>query len=401
MVMLSGKALKEAYRGSKLEDMSEKDMRLLAQFIVSRVGGRGESTVHRLAPDITERHIERAMPDLPQCLEEERILSQTYFSVDPFRREELGITSFDYRLGGLIGVCDTVLGKVSEADILKMEHYRIDEGQPFQFKYDLNGNRIYYFVSRERVGHSRDLEVEVHAKSTTGRVGCHVRGVGRTKEGRLITLLQPLAFNLNAEGGRTSFSQGVVRYAGTKYATVEEIKKRGLVSFGKEDLGRFVTSLGAVIRFDTKLAYAAKRTDEPIDMSASGTLDWRNFWERIEGNHQLVLDGRRLYLLGSEGVIVLNGACGIISKEKDTFNGLGGFGCLAGVIQPGFIGEITMEPFFQNKTKIKKGDVAGHVLVDMVEGKVPEEAGEEMRTKYGGDYQHQKAPRLPKMFRED
>jgi len=65
-----------------------------------------------------------------------------------------------------------------------------------------------------------------------------------------------------------------------------------------------------------------------------------------------------------------------------------------GVIQDGFVGEITMEPFFQNRTEIRTGDVAGQILIDPVEGG-------ERKEDYGGDYQGQRALRLPKMFGKD
>lgn len=184
-----------------------------------------------------------------------------------------------------------------------------------------------------------------------------------------------------------------MRYLGSEYAKREEIVKRGLVSFEGIELKDSLDPLGVVIRFDTSMAYVARRTNDSIDMSAVG-LDWRNWWKEIEGNSEMVLDEKKLYLLGSQGAIGLNAACGIISKEMRVFNGVGGFGCLAGIIQPGFFGEITMESYFNSKTQIRTGDVAGCVLVDPVVGKVPEsDVGN-----YDGGYQGQCAPRLPKMF---
>ena len=123
-------------------------------------------------------------------------------------------------------------------------------------------------------------------------------------------------------------------------------------------------------------------------------LDWTKWYDLIKGNSEIVLNRNTLYLLGSLGVISLKGACGIISKEQRTYTGLGGFGCLAGVIQDGFRGQITMEPFFNNKTRISRGDLAGSILIDRIErGPSETEKG------YDGTYQNQQAPRLPKMFR--
>ena len=361
-------------------------MRELVDYVLSAQPQTRSSA--SLAPDL-ESH---ALPDL---VRDPRILApETYFSLTPFREENIGTASFDFRLGGLVARGDTVLSEVTENDLLKMDYQRLEPGEPFKFIYDSDGRNVYYFTSLEAASLSQNLSIDVHAKSTTGRVGCHTRGVGVTSDRNLITLLQPLAFDLIARSGETSFAQGVVRYRDSPYATPEEITDRNLVSFGEYGPEEFLSPLGAVIRFDTSRAYAAKRVDEPIDMSAVGVLDWRNWWEEIKGNSSLVLDAKRLYLLGSKGIMTLNGACGVISKEQNAFNGLGGFGCLAGVVQPGFRGQITMEPFFPNKTQIQDGDVAGYVLIDPVEGELS-------RGSYEGDYQGQTAPRLPKMFRQD
>ena len=161
-----------------------------------------------------------------------------------------------------------------------------------------------------------------------------------------------------------------------------------------EPLAQALTEKGLAMRFDTQLAYRSKKTQEPIDMDKRAELDWTRWFDLIDGNKELVLDKKTLYLLGSLGVIGLKGACGIISKEQRTFTGLGGFGCLAGVIQDGFTGQITMEPYFNTKTRIKQGELAGYVILDKVEGEPPEGG-------YGGTYQWQRAPRLAKMFRKD
>ena len=350
----------------------------------ARRGSSMDDCVRGLVPDLREPGMQ---------IEEVGDQLRDFFRILPHREKDVGVASFDFRLGRLVAKSDTVLGEVSERELGEMEHWNLEPGQQFEFKYDPNGNCIYYLVSEEGVSHSGDLEFEVHSKSTTGRLGCHSKGVGRTSDGRLITILQPLAFNLLAKSGEASFSQGVVRYKGTPYATLQEIETKKLVTISGGDLKDFIHPLGLLVRFDTRMAYAAKRTDEPIDLCASnGSLDWRKWWEVIEGNSQITLDPRRLYLLGSQGVMEFGQACGIISKEKDAYNGLGGLGCLAGVVQPKFRGGITMEPYFQNKTRIKIGDIAGHVLIDPVRDAAS--SGEV----YSGDYQGQKAPRLPKMF---
>lgn len=157
-------------------------------------------------PDLREVSLERIMPDLHGVPFDG---NETYFSLSNYDSKDIGTVSFDLRLGGLVARCDTVFNGISEADIRRMEHQVLEPGQPFEFKYDSDGRNVYYFVSFEELKHSSDILVDVHAKSTTGRLGCHVNGVGRTREGKLITLLQPLAFNLIAKSGRLLFLRGL------------------------------------------------------------------------------------------------------------------------------------------------------------------------------------------------
>jgi len=391
MATLVGDSLRKAYYSS--DDVNTKSLAAFLTLRIAMSGASDSSRVKRMMPDLREErfapdlHSDGMMPDLKetpcgQC-------DETYFSLSRCNVEDIGDATFDLRLGGLVARSDTVLSGVREEDLKKMSYQVLESGEPFEFKCNPDGRNVYYFTSFEGLRHSSNLSVDVHAKSTTGRVGCHAKGVGRMGDGRFITLLQPLAFNLIAKSGETSFSQGVVRYSGSEYATRNEIVERGLVSFRGEKLEDFLHPLGVVIKFDTSRAYAAKRTNRVIDMSARD-LDWGHWWEEMRGNSEMVLDAKRLYLLGSP-VICLSDACGIISKETEVFNGLGGFGCLAGVVQSGFRGGITMEPYFPIKTRIRMGDVAGYVLIDPIMGKMP-------KSTYTGDYQEQRAPRLPKMF---
>jgi len=298
-------------------------------------------------------------------------------------------------MGRGIAWCDEVREGLTEDDLDTMEHKLLEPDEKFEFKASPDGDRVYYIISHESIEHTPDLEVEVHAKSTTGRVGCQCASAGRTSWGGEIILLQPLAFNLIGTAGKTSFAQAVVRYEGTPFMTREQALKERVVDFeDSESLEKALTPRGLRMRFDTKRAYRARRTRESIDMEAR-ELDWTRWYDLIDGDSAITLDKKTLYLLGSVGVISLNGACGIISKEQRTFTGLGGFGCLAGVIQDGFRGQITMEPYFFAKKRIRRGDLAGQVLIDRIEGELPDK----QKTAYKGDYQNQQAPRLPKMFK--
>jgi len=342
-----------------------------------------------LMPDLEDLDgpIHHAMPCLGENYSGRR---KTFLNLSPYNSEDIGPASFDFRLGGLVAKSNKLKSHgMTTADLLQMDCTHLSPGQEYLFEADPDGRNIYYYVSHESVEHSTNLEVEVHAKSTTGRLGCQTKDVGRTLDGKIISVLQLLAFNLLARSGETSFGQGVVRYAHSNYATPKEILEKKLISCEGEDLEKSLNPFGARIRFNTCHAYAAKRTSAPIDMSAKN-LDWEKWWELIKGNATITLEGKRLYLLGSKGNLTLHNSCGIISKEQTAFNGLGGFGCLAGVVQPGWNGEITMEPYFPlgQETEISNGDLAGYILIDPIEG----------TGTYTGNYQGQKAPKLPKMF---
>ncbi len=317
---------------------------------------------------------------------------KSIFDISPLSEGQVGDAGFDFRLGECVVRTDYVDEHLRVRDLEKMEHVSLNDGESFVFEADKNGRNVYYVPSFEDILLSHDLEIEVHAKSTSGRVGCHVGGYFDRDSKKLIMVLQPVAFDLIGKCGKTQFGQGVIRYLGSGLPSREEILKRDLVRVsGRGDIEKRLTHKGLEMQFNTSYAYRAKRTRKPIDMEAKN-LDWTKWWDFIEGNSDILLEARTLYLLGSLGGIQMRNACGVLSKEQRTFNGFGGFGCLAGIIQPGFSGQITMEPFFPTKTRIHRGDAAGVVMIDDVEGLIQGD--------YEGDYQGQKAPRLPKMFKE-
>jgi len=180
MAMLVGDSLRNVYRGG-VGDMSDRDMEWFTRSLAVLMTQGESGPVRRgLMPDLNEAGM---MPNISMELPE-----STHFRVTPFRRDDLGTVAFDSRLGGLVAKSNIVKSEVDEYDLGQMEHWRLEPGQQFQFDHDPDGNNVYYFVSNEAVSHSPDLDIEVHAKSTTGRLGCQAKGVGRTQEGKLITL---------------------------------------------------------------------------------------------------------------------------------------------------------------------------------------------------------------------
>jgi deoxycytidine triphosphate deaminase len=220
-------------------------------------------------------------------------------------------------------------------------------------------------------------------------------GVGSTEEGELITALQPFAFPLKVTCGKTRLSQTVVRYKGTPYMTNNEVLKSNEIKFEGDgvSLEKSLTPKGLLMQFNTDRVYRAKQNNQPIDMDAKNTLQPADYFELIEGNSQLTLDKKTLYLIGSLGIIDLREACGLLSREQEVITGTGAWSHFAGIFQPFFKGGITMEFYSHSKRRLSRGDKAGVVVFDKVEGV------KEKLKDYGGAYQGQRPPRLPKMFR--
>ncbi len=353
---------------------------------------------HGLMPDSSSfSHGSSAMSFMPDSGDKQE--DESFLSIHPFPEEgQVGTAGFDLRIGSLVAWSDTVADNVSEKDLLSMEHKLLEPGEKFIFEPDKDGSRVYYVASFETVKLSNDLEIMVDSKSTTGRVGCMSHGAGRTREGNLLTIIQPYAFPLMATCGKTRLSQVVVRYKETPYMGNEEILNSGEISFEGEgiSLRESMTPKGLLMQFDTQRAYRAKKCDKPVDMDAKATVDWKDYFEVIEGNSSMTLDKKTLYLLGSLGVIGLGRACGILSREQEVITGTGAWGHFAGIFQPGFVGGITMEVYSHSKRRISKRDKSGVVIFDKVES-----TDTSLSYKEKGSYQGQRPPLLPKMFRID
>jgi len=347
---------------------------------------------HSLAPDISgldDEMCQLACPDLREGGE------KTYVRVSPPLNEDRSIVGFDLRVGGLIGVCDVVMDNVTIGDVRNMQHKELKPGEEYVLQPDEDGGRVYYVVGNEIIDHSDDLEVLVDSKSTTGRVGaiCHGAGFNHSVA---ITAIQPLAFPLLVRSGKSKLAQVVFRYAGSDYIGNGELSK--LIGFEGDgvDLNKDSTSRGLQMRFDTERVYRARKgvKFKPIDMDLRGELNWRDYFELIEGNGEFTVDGRRLYLTGSLGILGMGGVVGVITRESEVLTGTGAWSHLAGVVQPYWRGGITMEVYIPGgaKRRIKKGDRAGVIIFDKIDG---------AEGSYDGDYMNQRPPMLPKMFKQD
>ena len=327
---------------------------------------------------------------------------ETFIYMNPRPEEgQVGTAGFDLRAGTFIAWSDRVRTWhkqpfVSSAEFYNMDHKKLAIGEKFVLESDPLGNRVYYLFSNEGVLLSENLEMIVDSKSTTGRVGAMSHFAGFSEDGHVITVIQPYSFNLMIEAGKTRLAQTVIRYRGSSFLENGNVVGSGQVKFYGDNvsLEGALKSRGLQMNFDTRLIYAAKNCEEPIDMDAKD-LDWTKYFEKIVGNDKIDTDKMRLYLLGSLGTLDMGNICGILSRESDVLTGTGAWGHFAGVFQPFFCGGITMEYYSFSNAEIKTGDNAGVVTFDLVEGNLKKPGG------YGGSYQGQKPPRLPKMFKSD
>lgn len=342
---------------------------------------------HSLAPEVPSLD---ANSRLTQFLQEDA--KKTRLSISP--SASIGTAGFDLRVGKFIAWTDTVAQDIAGKDLKQLPHKFLEEGEEFVLESDPDGNKVYYILSHEQISHSPDLEILIDSKSTSGRVGCMSCCAGATKKGERVTVIQPYAFPLKVTCGKTSLAQAVVRFRDTPYMNSDEVKESKQVDLKGDNtsLENSLTPKGLLMKFNTALVYRAKKNNTPIDMDARASVDWRDYFELIEGNSRIRLDNKTLYLLGSLGIVSLKRVCGLLSREQDVLTGTGTWGHMAGVIQPFFQGSITMEVYSHSNRLIKKGDKAGVVIFDKVEGETDKES-------YGGSYQGQKSPTLPKMFK--
>ena len=264
----------------------------------------------------------------------------------------------------------------------------------------------------ELVNFPKELSLFVDAKSTTGRVGVMCTDVSRAAlresgTAPVIVAVQPYVFPIEVSVGKTRLVQAVLRLSDSPYMSRAEILKReaeneGVVDLfeGEEEIdlttnGR-LGEKGLLMTYSTSRAFRAKQARVipfPIDMDVIGKYARGDFFDLIEGNNNLLMERGRFYLLGTRERIVLRGACGILSRESyETGTGL--WGHFAGIIHPGFNGEITMECRSSSNRLVKEGDPGGFVSLDMLEGHFDDDDG------YKGKYQGQISPTLPKMFKD-
>ena len=383
-----------AFSDTSLEREDFKNIsELLVNLLLSRSIRRTRDSVsHSLMPDL-ESSTESLMPDVDETL--------ITFLISPFPKK-LNPSGFDPRVGEFVAESDTFVASLSEEEFFQMKPTRLKEGQRYTAFPNESGEKVCYYTTYERVSLPSDLEIIVDSRSTTGRVGCMSHQVGQTSWGAQIIALQPFSFPITFTSGKTELAQAIVRYKGTEFIDYKTLKKNDKeITFTRGDEDVFQQSLepkGLVLTFATHLVYRAKKYRnpekvEPIDMDTPpGSIDPTQYFEIIEGNNKFDINPRTLYLPGSQEFIGLGNVCGRITREESDMAGSGLWSHFAGFVHPRFFGQLTFECYSHTKRTIKKGQRAAFIIFDQVEG--------EISNPYSGSYQHQKAPRLAKMFKE-
>jgi deoxycytidine triphosphate deaminase len=377
--------------------------------VMRKLLSRREPSRKGLMPPLSRKSSQAALPTLDYEHYHFSEGKKTYIYLEPRPEEnQVGMAGFDIRVGKLICWSDTLMNWNDKPFVNDVEIYNaftkngirnykhLSDGEEFILEHDSDGGRIYYIFSYEGVLISDNLEMFVDSKSTTGRVGCMSHAGGFSEEGKLITIVQPYAFNLMVRAGKTKLSQAIVRYKNSEYmenGEVAESKEVNLI--GDEiNLKDSLTSKGLIMKFDPRKTYKAKKCDEPIDMDSRGITDPTLYYDLIESKSEIECDKKTLYLPGSLGILETGATCGVLSREEEVMTGTGAWSHFAGIFQPFFRGGITMEVYSHVKMRLKLGDKAGYVRFDKIVGDI------DRPKDYGGDYQGQVAPRLPKMFKE-
>jgi len=336
---------------------------------------------------------------MPDLREEDSLEYTPYVRINPWDDELIQNVGIDVRLGNEVWVSDTLarLNENNATSFLKTAQYKKIENS-FVCQSDHKGQRIYYFLTHERITTSPLIEYKIDSRSTTGRVGCmsHQASNGDMFDGRILIALQPFAFPIEVIPGKTSVSQIIFRFLGTSYMTKDEIKKawgEEIALYEKEDLVSLESRLRTdklEMTFSTERVYRAKNKVRPIDLTVADQYDQEDFFEEIKGNNNFTLEPYNFYLFGTRETISLGKICGELSRENSNV-GTGLWSHFAGFFMPGFSGQITLECWTPVKRIISHGDPAGLVTLDQVMTS--------QDIKFIGPYQNQKAPRLPKMFK--
>jgi len=337
---------------------------------------------------------------------------QKDFEIEPFNPNNLNDDGLDFTIGTKIYASDRLLSeKVSLADLDELvkeggaRKINLREGE----KFDFSTGVIYYVLSKEKVKMPTYLELVVDSKSTLGRLGCLCHDASGSdffdEKSHLIGVVRPYVFPIRVTAGKSKLLQAVLRFKNSSHMTREEMLKNGdeikIKVSGKDvSLADYLIEDKIALHFSTHKAYVARPSaviPGPVDVGEKEQLDYKDYFEEVCGDGKILLEPGKFYLLGTKENLSFGGVCGRLSRDYGGhLTGL--WSQFAGIIHAGFNGEITLECKTDEKRLIRDGDLAGTIELDKL-SKVYKDQDGIFRGK--GSYLGQKAPRLPKVFKQD
>jgi len=337
--------------------------------------------------------------------------------IQPFLEDDqIQPGSIDLRAGLKVREMD---GTASQLNLDTLEKHTVKMTElEFGEKMVLYPGHPYLIESYEAIFLPANIEGETDTRSTVGRVGVSCLALGKKFAHipsthpiigpiKIWSATEPYVYRIEMIAGQTRFLQVKFRYKGTSYMTPDEIKQNYGTEFritrdrdGKNEipLSDILEEDGLKLTLNTQKAFAQrKNVKKPLDMTRKGYYDPGEFWEVVEAdeNGEIMMDKRRLYLLGSNETVVFNDACGQLSRA-DIYAGFGNYLNFAGLINPYYFGQITHEFWSENKRVLGQGQHSGRVRIEDLTAPVTMRYGAKS---LGSSYSGQLAPTLPKIFR--
>lgn len=392
------------------EDVQKKSTDTLAKFIASSISSSKDSGKKGLMASprgsLREEGI-MASPRARYCHPESSVGLEEALIINPLNEENFDIDALDFVVGDSIYESAPLYRKIKKEELEEMVSHKkakktdLKDGEKFIFE----PGKIYYVLSKETIKIPNSWELIIDSKSTIGRLGCICHDATdksflKKDIDNLIGVVRPYFFPIQVTIGKSKLFQGVFKYSNESHMTRDELLKTKEIKIeinGKRvSLEKYLDEDKLPLHLSTHKAYVSKKNlknVEPINIE-SRELNWESYFEEVKGDGELILNSQRLYLLGTQEYLKFGGVCGRIGRESgNELTGL--WSQFAGIIHAGFEGEITMECKSDCERIMRNGDLVGYTEIDKLSLEnydIP---------KAQGSYQGQKAPKLPKVFRED
>lgn len=350
-----------------------------------------------------------AVPDRRGLAAEPHVEVSLEEVIENFNPSLLSIAGMDLRVGEVYRA-NSLIRLNSAEDLSKLvqkgtfQQVKPDSQGKIRLRHDVSGNVIYVVASHEKIKLPSHLDLKVDSRSSTGRLAVlsdyiSSKVLNSGSRSPVIVSVRPYAFDIIVTPGQSQLFQANLRIRNSAFMSQDEVsndaKNIGLLQGDSElALKDHLTKEGLLMTYSTQRAFVARRhVEDAIDVDARNCYGTNDFFEEVGGNHQLDMQPRRFYLLGTREAIRLGNVAGILTRDSpDTGTGL--WGHFAGIIQPGYQGRITMECRSESPCTILDGDPAGFVAFDKLSRELRSGEG------YHGKYQNHDAPKLPGQFKK-